>query len=65
MGHSYVKGLSVYHSNARLIGLNRCNRLRILDNVGYNIAGNNIFTETGIERYLKIRRNLIVSAISS
>lgn len=59
---SYVEGISVHHSNARVTTIHATHYLRYEHNVGYAAKGHNVFLEDGIEQHNFINHNLIVSA---
>jgi hypothetical protein len=62
---SYVKGNSIHDSNARCITIHGVSYLRVLNNVGYNANGHNIFLEDGIETNNIIQHNLMIGAKQS
>ncbi|QDZ24800.1 fibrocystin-L [Chloropicon primus] len=46
---SYLKGNSVHHSFHRAVAVHGTHRLRLLENIAYNIEGHAYFLEDGIE----------------
>lgn len=61
---SFVKGIAVRHSNARMVALHAIHYLTVENNVGYDCMGHNIFLEDGIETHNRIINNLVISPIS-
>jgi len=59
---SYVNGIAVHHSFARVTTIHATHYLRFTNNVGYAAVGHNVFLEDGIERHNHIEGNLIMSA---
>lgn len=45
---SYVRGIAVHHSFARVLTIHGTHFLTVEKNVGYNVQGHNIFVEDGI-----------------
>ena len=45
---SYVRGISVHHSKARVLTIHGTHQLTVEKNVGYFVKGHNIFLEDGI-----------------
>lgn len=45
---SYVRGIAVHHSFARVLTIHGTHFLTVEKNVGYNVEGHNIFIEDGI-----------------
>jgi cell migration-inducing and hyaluronan-binding protein len=46
--NSFVRGLAVHHSHARVLTIHGTHYLLVEKNVGYNVHGHNIFIEDGI-----------------
>ena len=57
---SYVKDCSVHHVFNRAIVIHHTNRVRIENNVLFNVLGGSIFIEDGIEEFNLIKGNLVV-----
>lgn len=57
---SYVDGISVHHSYARVVAIHDSHYLRVTNVVGYKAAGHNIFLEDGIETHNVIENNLLI-----
>ena len=62
---SYVRGISVHHSKARVLTIHGTHRLTVELNVGYHVKGHNIFLEDGIETMNVIQDNLMMTSIAS
>lgn len=62
---SYVRGISVHHSKARVLTIHGTHRLLVEKNVGYFVKGHNIFLEDGIETNNVIQDNLMMVTIAS
>ena len=62
---SYVRGIAVHHSFARVLTLHGTHYLLVEKNVGYHVEGHNIFIEDGIETHNVIQDNLLMSSIVS
>lgn len=63
--NSYVRGISVHHSFARVLTVHGTHHLLVEKNVGYHVKGHSIFLEDGIETHNIIQDNLMMSSISS
>jgi len=46
--NSFVRGLSVHHSHARVLTIHGTHYLLVEKNVGFYVKGHNIFVEDGI-----------------
>ena len=62
MHESFVEGVSVHDSHARVVTIHGVHYIKIINNVGYNIKGHAIFLEDGIETHNYIKSNLIMGA---
>lgn len=62
---SYVRGISVHHSIARVLTIHGTHFLLAEKNVGYHVEGHNIFVEDGIETNNVIQDNLMITSLSS
>ena len=62
---SFVRGIAVHHSFARVLTIHGTHYLLVEKNVGYHVEGHNIFVEDGIETYNVIQDNLMMSSIVS
>lgn len=62
---SYVKGIAVHDSFARLVAVHSVHNLLIKDNVGFNNQGHNIFLEDGSETGNVIDSNVVISPRSA
>jgi len=62
---SFVRGISVHMSYARVLTIHGTHYLLVEKNVGYHVEGHNIFIEDGIETHNIIQDNLMVTSISS
>lgn len=61
---SYVEGNSIHDSYARCISIHGVHFLRVKKNVCYNIFGNSIVLEDGIETNNVIEDNLVIATKS-
>ena len=58
MADSYVKGVSVHHSNSRLVTLHGVRFISVTNSVGFEIFGHNFFIEDGSETKNTLEFNL-------
>jgi len=63
--NSFVRGIAVHHSHARVLTIHGTHYLTVEKNVGFLVKGHSIFIEDGIETYNIIRDNLMISTIAS
>ena len=63
--NSYVRGIAVHHSFARVLTIHGTHQLLVEKNVGYQVKGHSIFLEDGIETQNVIQDNLIMNSIAS
>jgi len=61
MANSYVKGISVHHSNSRLVTLHGVRFISVTDSVGYEIFGHAYFIEDGSETKNVIDGNIMIN----
>ena len=57
---SYVRGVSIHHSNNRACTLHDVTNITIEHNVAYNIKGLTFFLEDGVEMYNVLQYNLAI-----
>jgi len=57
---SYAKGNAVHSGFNRAFTLHGTNYLRIMNNVGFDIQGHNIFIEDAVEKKNYLYRNLLI-----
>lgn len=60
---SYIRSSSVHHSNNRCITVHGTWDVTVADNVGYEAKGHCYFFEDGVERNVKLLRNLGLSTL--
>lgn len=49
MPKSWVKGISVHHSNSRVVTLHGVRYVKVSESVGFEVFGHNYFIEDGSE----------------
>ncbi len=62
---SFVRGISVHDSYARVLTIHATHYLLVQKNVGYRVHGHNIFIQDGIQVGNIIQDNLMISALTS
>ena len=62
---SYIRGIAVHHSFARVLTIHGTHFLLFEKSVGYFVKGHNVFVEDGIETNNVIQDNLMMSSITS
>lgn len=62
---SFVDGVAVHNSFARIIAIHSVHNLKISNSVGYNNQGHNIFLEDGSETGNLVEKNLVVSPLNA
>jgi hypothetical protein len=62
---SYIRGIAVHHSFARVLTIHGTHFLTVEKSVGFHVKGHNIFIEDGIETNNVIQDNLMMSSIMS
>lgn len=62
---SYIRGIAVHHSFARVLTIHGTHYLTVEKSVGFYVKGHNIFIEDGIETNNVIQDNLMMSSIMS
>ena len=60
---SYIRASSVHHSNNRCITVHGTSDVTVADNVGYAAKGHCFFFEDGVERRVRLLRNLGLSTL--
>ncbi len=61
---SYAKGNAVHQGFARVVAAHAVKYLLIEGNVGWRVKSHNIFLEDGVETYIVIKNNLMISSLT-
>ena len=61
MKSSWVKGVSVHHSNSRLVTIHGTSYITVKDSVGFEIFGHSFFIEDGSETNNTLDNNLSIN----
>ena len=65
VSNSYVKGIAVHDSFARILTIHAVKYLHVSHNVGYRAKGHNFFIEDGVETQNVLEHNLVISSLQT